>query len=325
MDTNALIDIIVPVYNVEPYIRKCLDSLLNQSYENYIISLVDDGSTDNSGKICDEYAAFCPQKIRVYHKLNGGLSDARNYGVNHSNSEFVLFVDSDDYIHNTFLSILVHGLICDDIDIVITPLCKEYIRNEKSIMKYPKISLKEGALNSLEALQYLCYEKEFGSFACGKLIRRNIVLNNMYPKGKYYEDSYITFKQIFSARSVYFIPSCGYFYLQRQGSIQRSKFQRKHLDLLYASVEMVNFFYSNKLPNKIVESGIYKLYRSAYITLYHARSDSDFKNIYTEIRRCVNKYKNIVSKMDSISLKEKCLFKIMVDHPMLCTLLLKIR
>ena len=99
------IDIIVPVYNVEPYLRKCVDSLLNQTYDDYIISLVDDGSPDECPVICDEYAINYPEKIRVYHKQNGGLSDARNYAVERSKSEFVIFVDSDDWVSERFIRI----------------------------------------------------------------------------------------------------------------------------------------------------------------------------------------------------------------------------
>ena len=115
------IDIIVPVYNVEPYLRKCVDSLLNQTYDDYIISLVDDGSPDECPVICDEYAINYPEKIRVYHKQNGGLSDARNYAVERSKSEFVIFVDSDDWVSERFIQNLVEGLTSSEIDMVVSP------------------------------------------------------------------------------------------------------------------------------------------------------------------------------------------------------------
>lgn len=107
---SELISVIIPVYNVEKYLRRCVDSILNQTISNYEIILVDDGATDTSGLICDEYAKKYHNKIRVYHKKNGGLSDARNYGIVHASGTLITFIDSDDYISQYYLQVLYSKL-----------------------------------------------------------------------------------------------------------------------------------------------------------------------------------------------------------------------
>ena len=106
---NLLVSVIVPIYNVEKYLRKCVDSILNQTYKNLEIILVDDGSPDNCGNICDEYA-LSDSRIRIIHKKNGGLSDARNAGLDIARGNYILFVDSDDYIDETMVEKLYEAL-----------------------------------------------------------------------------------------------------------------------------------------------------------------------------------------------------------------------
>ncbi|MBQ5852329.1 MAG: glycosyltransferase family 2 protein, partial [Lachnospiraceae bacterium] len=101
-----MISIVVPVYNVEKYLERCVDSLINQTYENIEILLIDDGSKDNSGQMCDEYANK-DSRITVYHKENGGLSDARNYGMDRAKGEYIIFIDSDDYVEPNMMEFLI--------------------------------------------------------------------------------------------------------------------------------------------------------------------------------------------------------------------------
>ena len=157
------IDIIVPVYNVEPYLRKCVDSLLNQTYDDYIISLVDDGSPDECPVICDEYAINYPEKIRVYHKQNGGLSDARNYAVERSKSEFVIFVDSDDWVSERFIQNLVEGLTSSEIDMVVSPYYRATETSEGFSIYFNMSTKAPCAMEMEEALVELCKEKYYGN------------------------------------------------------------------------------------------------------------------------------------------------------------------
>lgn len=284
------VDVIVPVYKVESYLKKCIDSLLNQTYDNYIVTLVDDGSPDKCPLICDEYAVKYPQKVRVYHKPNGGLSDARNYAVERSKSEFVAFVDSDDWVSNDFILNLMNGLTSIDVDLVISPFYR-VVETSKgiSVLTMPKTDSCE--MTAEEALIGLCKEKYYGSHACSKLIRRSLVLSYPYPVGKYYEDSYTTYKHIVNSRKISYVSKPGYYYLQRNGSIVRSKFQKKHLDFFYATREMVDYMISNHYSETIIAFGVYKLLSSAHTTFVHAKDESDFDEIYRTIIDILNQYK----------------------------------
>ena len=159
--TKELISIIVPVYNVEKYLKKCVDSIVNQTYKNLEIILVDDGATDNSGKICDELVEL-DNRIKVYHKKNGGLSDARNYGVERATGDYIGFVDSDDYIDAEMYEKLYEAIKKENVDVAECNL--KIVYPEKTDLftdqKYYQIC------NNQEYLEeYLKIEKIFGS-AC---------------------------------------------------------------------------------------------------------------------------------------------------------------
>ncbi len=284
------IDVIVPVYRVEPYLNKCVDSLLDQTYDDYIVTLVDDGSPDKCPIICDEYAMKYPQKVRVFHKTNGGLSDARNYAVKRSESEFVIFVDSDDWVSSNFISNLVGGLTSTDIDMVVSPYYRAFETSDGVSISFSMPVIDSCEMSAEEALIGLCREKYYGSHAWSKLIRRNLVQAYLYPVGKYFEDSYTTYKHIANSRKVSYVCTPGYYYLQRKGSIIRSKFQRKHLDFVYATQEMVDFLISNRYSDRIISFGVYKLLRSAHATFIHARKEPNFDEIYNEIYIILSQY-----------------------------------
>ena len=305
------IDIIVPVYKVEPYLRKCVDSLLNQTYDDYIISLVDDGSPDECPVICDEYAINYPEKIRVYHKQNGGLSDARNYAVERSKSEFVIFVDSDDWVSEHFIQNLVEGLTSSEIDMVVSPYYRATETSEGVSIRLSMPTKAPCCMGVEEALIELCREEYYGNHACSKLIKRSLILAYLYPIGKYFEDSYTTYKHIAHSRKVSYIPNPGYYYLQREGSIVRSEFQRRHLDLIYATQEMVEYMIDNDFSRRTISFGVYKLFRSAHATFIHARKESDFNVIYDEVLMILNRYKEYFSVIDQ-SLKETIIHNIMI-------------
>ena len=304
------IDVIVPIYKVEPYLNKCIESLINQTYSDYIVTLIDDGSPDKCPDICDEYAFKYPQRIRVYHKENGGLSDARNYGVKKSNSEFVVFVDSDDWVSCDFIKNLVEGLIASDIDMVVSPYYRAIETPEGiSVRSMPVMNSRE--MSAEEALIGLCREKYYGSHAWSKLIRRSLAQAYPYPINKYFEDCYTTYKQIANSRKVSYVPVPGYYYLQREGSIVRSKFQRKHLDFVYASQEMVEYLIHHHYSDRVISFGVYKLLRSAHATFIHARYESDFDKIYMEIFAILDGYKKYFTLIQQ-PLKEIIIQKLMM-------------
>ena len=174
---NELVSIIVPVYNVEQYLEKCVNSIINQSYKNLEIILVDDGATDNSGKICDELAKL-DNRIKVYHKENGGLSDARNYGVERATGEYIGFVDSDDYIDPKMYEKLYEAIKKENVDVVecsfkiIYPGRVDFFSTEK----YYEILGKQEYLE-----EYLKMRRIFGS-VWTKLIKSTIAKKNSFSK-----------------------------------------------------------------------------------------------------------------------------------------------
>ena len=183
-----LISVIVPVYKVEKYLEKCIESIIKQTHTNLQIILVNDGSPDNCGKICDEYAKK-DSRIEVIHKINGGLSDARNVGINRANGRYIGFVDSDDYIKEDMYEKLINLIKEYDADISICNLYdvidgKKYVRNnENGIQEYSR----------LEILKEVLLDKNIQSYAWNKLYKKELFDEIKYPIGKKYEDIGTTF------------------------------------------------------------------------------------------------------------------------------------
>ena len=245
---NKLVSIVLPIYNVEKYIKYCLETVINQTYKNIEIILVDDGSTDMSGTICDEYERK-DSRIKVIHKENGGLSDARNAGLKIANGEYITFVDSDDCIAYNFIEILVTMMEKNNAEISIC--------NYKSVEE--DFSLKEKNLedninkvhtfNNIECIKEMYFAKIKGLefVAWGKMYLKKLFLNNeiIYPKGKIHEDTYTTYKLIYNAKKIVFNEMKLYYYRQRNGSIMNTKFNIKYLDKLEAILETCAFFDKN--------------------------------------------------------------------------------
>ena len=237
---NELISIIVPVYNVERYLEKCVNSIINQTYKNLEIILVDDGATDSSGNMCDELAKS-DNRIKVYHKENGGLSDARNYGVERATGDYIGFVDSDDYIDSEMYEKLYEAIKRENADVaecslkVIYPGKIELFTDEK----YYKVL---GKTEYLE--EYLTIKKVFGS-VWTKLIKSDVAKKLVFPKGKLYEDTYYAYDLIKIANSFVLIDSPSYNYLMRENSITNSKFNPRIFDLIKIVEKFHKMTYEN--------------------------------------------------------------------------------
>ena len=149
---DELISLIIPIYRVETYLERCIRSVITQSYQNIEIILVDDGSPDRCGEICDRFAKEDP-RVKVYHKVNGGLSDARNYGIARSNGVFISFIDADDYIAPNYVAYLYDILMNYDADI--TCCCMEKTTNNTSVFGINQSLPKESVLTGKEACQEL--------------------------------------------------------------------------------------------------------------------------------------------------------------------------
>ena len=228
-----LISIIIPVYNVEDYLHYAIESLEKQTYKNFEIILVNDGSTDDSGKLCDEYSEKY-SNVRVFHKENGGLSDARNFGVQQAKGAFITFLDPDDYLEVYSLELLAGIQEMYDCDIVSTRVKATELYNVYSNHYLTEENFKNVVIMDRDVfLEEAFYDKVATVSACGKLYRKSI-LEIPFPKGRIYEDLYIISEHVGKANKIVHTPLQIYNYYKRQGSIVNSKFTSKQYDFFDA-------------------------------------------------------------------------------------------
>lgn len=230
---NELISVIVPVYKVEKYIHKCIDSILAQTYTNLEIILVDDGSPDSCGAICDEYA-MRDSRIKVIHKVNGGLSDARNAALSIASGYYVTLLDSDDYWKPTFIEKSYNYLLDNNVDMVVFPLCR--VTEEGTIVKeYDSGKVVEYTSEESLKMMFSCH---FPWCAQGKLYKRNLFDGIIYPVGKLMEDKATTYKIYEKCDKILFVECADYMYLIREGSIMHRKFDKRQLQTLDIQEEL---------------------------------------------------------------------------------------
>lgn len=227
-----MISIIIPIYNVEPYLRRCVDSLLAQTYTGFELILVDDGSPDNCGAICDMYAAR-DDRVRVIHKPNGGLSDARNAGLEMARGEYIAFVDSDDWVAPDYLERMNTALLETDADICECDILRTY--GEENIP--PVVQRMPEAFGTADAMEALIQDGTFHQHVWNKLYRRAVIADILFPKGKTNEDEFWTYQVFGNAKKIVKIPDVLYFYFQRPGSIMGETYSLKRLDALEAKLQ----------------------------------------------------------------------------------------
>lgn len=242
------ISIIVPIYNVEKYVEKCVDSILKQTYINFELILVDDGSTDMSGKICDKFKKE-DDRIKVIHKKNGGLSSARNEGVKLATGKYIGFIDSDDYIDKTMYEKMFNKAIEDDSDIVICDMT--YNLNGKDIST--TIFEDFGVLNREDTILKYLENDYFRSHAQNKLYKRELFEYVSFPEGKLYEDVATFYKLIHNCNKISFVNEKLYYYNQSNyNSITKKKFNINNLQLILNTEEMKDFFIRNNYTSEII-------------------------------------------------------------------------
>lgn len=229
---EAKISIIVPIYKVEAYLDKCVESIVNQTYKNLEIILVDDGSPDNCPKMCDKWAEK-DSRIKVIHKPNGGLSDARNAGMKIACGEYVAFIDSDDYIDTKFIGELYNVMKQEDCDIV---ECEVVKFNENETPVILSDNLKAETVDTEKSLSMLIAENGFRQHVWNKLYKAELALSVPFEKGKLNEDEFWTYQIFGKAKKVTKINLPMYFYLQRGSSIMGTSYNIRRLDALEAKV-----------------------------------------------------------------------------------------
>lgn len=257
------VSVIVPIYNVEKFLEKCIDSILTQTYQNIEILLVDDGSSDRSGVMCDSYAKK-DSRIKVAHKKNGGLSDARNAGLDIATGDLIAFVDSDDWVEPEYIQVLYDSMKKTGSDISI---CSFYRVKGENRRLYQVQNQKE-AYESKEALKLLLLEKRCPNYVWNKLYKKKIFASLRFPKGKIWEDIYIMGDAFYSADKISFTNVPLYNYVWRGNSIIGSADVKEFIEFFKVMLYRYNRFKSdlNLLPYLQ-----YDLIAGYRLELYHCK------------------------------------------------------
>lgn len=276
-----MISVIVPVYKVENYIDKCIQSILAQTYTNFELILVDDGSPDNCPKICDNYA-LKDERIRVLHKTNGGLSDARNEGTKIANGEFVTYIDSDDYVSKKYLETLVYLLNKYDADIAVTGINVFYEGDDSKLSSSKGIHVYSGT----EALNKMLYQDTLDTSACAMLLPIEIAKQYPFPYKKYHEDEFTTYKYYSNVNKVVVTTEKHYYYLQRKGSIMHV-FGQASLDELDAADNLL-FYCKTNYPNLVKAAESKKFSDYCQVLLSNENLKENHLEIYNRITSYLN-------------------------------------
>ncbi len=250
METAPKISIIVPVYNMEKYLHQCVDSILAQTFKDFELLLIDDGSKDSSPKICDDYAA-ADSRVRVIHKENGGLSDTRNLGISMAKAPLVGFVDSDDWIDPDMYEVLYDTLVDNDADISMCGHYYTYVHREKPSCSSGEITIYDGK----EALMMIIEDRKIKSFLVDKLYKREVI-REMLPKSFYYEDYATLFKWFVGISRMAICDSPMYHYRQRRGSIALDSHPRKKYHFYLAEKSRCTY---------LIENGIFPEHHKKFI------------------------------------------------------------
>lgn len=316
---NPMISIIVPIYNVEKYLRACIDSILTQTYKNLEIILVDDGSSDECGNICDEYKEK-DHRIIVIHQKNKGLSGARNAGIDIAQGQYIGFIDSDDTIEPEMFEILMKNMKKNGARISI---CGRKIVDEVGNIIEPKyIRKKEMVLDGKSAIIEMNSHMSFDMSACDKLYDISIWEDIRYPEGKLSEDFFVIFRLLDKAQKIVWTPQTLYRYFQRNNSISRSSVIKQ--DFIEASEAQMNYIHE-KYPD--IDYVGKAAYASACLTIYDLylkrkmTCPSDLTKLY---QRNVKSCLPYVRKNPTLDIKKKIQAYLFVVSPKLYSVTFKI-
>lgn len=243
---NPLISVIVPIYNVEMYLNRCVESIVNQTYHNLEIILVDDGSPDNCPKMCEDWANR-DKRIKVIHKENGGLSDARNAGMKIATGEYISFIDSDDWI-----DIETYSLVMEKVFLTHSQIGAFNIIPVESNSFSPDLSVEYTVLNPEQAIENTIDDIGVKTVAWNKVYQRRVLQGLSFPIGKLHEDEFFTFRALDKADRIVYLQRQCYYYFQRPTSIM-GQYNIKHLDMLDGVKERLEFI-SEKYPRLLCKA-----------------------------------------------------------------------
>ncbi|MFI3325886.1 MAG: glycosyltransferase family 2 protein [Clostridia bacterium] len=289
------ISVIVPIYKVEKYLDKCINSIVCQTYENIEIILVDDGSPDKCPEICDEYKKQ-DQRIIVIHKENGGLSDARNVGIDIATGKYFIFVDSDDFLELNMIELLYMRMQKDNSDMVACNyniLDENYkFLSEKKILNKDETTLKTG-IQSLADI----YSKPnaFDVVAWNKLYKAYLFENIRYPKGKIHEDAFIIHYLLYKCQKVSIVEYALYNYISRNDSITGNASRYQRFDSIESRIDRLDFYLKKEL--KVNYQPVFFSLITLYSSLYCKMDNSEYKEIgFTTIKEKMSSYYTQIKK-----------------------------
>ncbi len=270
MENNDIISVIVTVYNIREYIEKCIDSIKNQTYQHLEILVVDDGSNDGSGELCDNLATQ-DERIKVIHKPNGGLSDARNSALDVATGEYVAFVDGDDWIHPQMYELLLCAICSGDADI---SACN-YTHNIQDFNRtYNAQNIEIEVLSGVDA--FLNIEKTL-QMAWNKLYRRKLFSKIRYPIGRLHEDEYVLLDILYNAKRVSIVDYRLYFYTVRDDSIMANMSIKRIDDIIEAFDRRISFAKATK--NQALVALSVKQYCDSCLDIYYKIKDGTYSGI----------------------------------------------
>ena len=283
-----MISIIIPVYNSEKYLKKCLDSVINQSYKDIEIILINDGSSDSSGKICDEYS-INDNRIVVIHKKNEGVSEARNKGLDIANGEYIGFVDSDDWIHKDMYLNLVSAMRRFDADIAECRRIKvtsDYT-DGKSIDNINYL-----LLTNVEASEDLFTYNSRNLVSLWNKLYKKELFNGLEFKAFIHEDNFVTYKLYYKANRIIYLDSTMYYYNNNLNSLTNAKYNINRLAGMRAFIEAMNFYDEKKLSrlHDLALSALLNVIRRDYYLAHQHVEKNIKKQCKNTLYSCLKKY-----------------------------------
>lgn len=284
-----LISVIIPVYKVEEYLDRCVKSIQKQTYENLEIILVDDGSPDNCGKMCDEYAKE-DSRIKVIHKENGGLSDARNAGIEIATGNYIAFVDSDDFVSHDYIEYMYKMIIENDVKLAISGIMNIW----KNTPITEGIHTTAQVLTPKETFENFLFAKGIEISAYGKLYHKSLWEEIRFPKGKVYEDTAIMYKIIEQAQKIVYGDKQCYYYIARVGSISKQQgFNKNEEDYIVHTNQMLKFIEEKypELQTAIHRFDVYAKFRILRMLIHTNPRDKQMEKEYV---KSIKKYRKEV-------------------------------
>lgn len=300
---EKVLSVIIPVYNVEKYLRRCVDSVINQTYDNLEIILVNDGSTDTSLEICREYK---DKRIKVIDKANGGLSSARNAGLKVATGELVTFLDSDDFLEIDIYQKLTSVMQKEDVDIATMLMASAYEDGKRNLPNPPS-NADLGVKSGEWFLEQICLRK-FGTSVCSKVFNRSVFDGFTFDETRQNEDFLIMSEILVSNVKVYVTDYLGYNYFVRSGSMSRSGFSKSLRDAVYNTESLVNRL-TDTTTTLYKSACCYAVYQArtaiAVMTKEQFKKERDFVLYCKKIIKKYNKYtkNSILTKNDRLFCK----------------------